>query len=221
MSEGSILDETIHDPIMLEDITVRDYLRENKTITDTDDKNIIFMQGNLLVGVNRKTIKQIIMDNDASSIKYPCHNVGVALFITPDLVENIPFFSNRLIGLYGMTFLSHIKYVIEHPEVTAVKLVEDPNIVPAVATASLNMLSRFANAVGAAHCQAGTDERIYSLVNISPGTGETTSIEPGETSSVKRKSRHAMRHTKKQRKINRRKTKKPKKINRGKTKKQY
>jgi hypothetical protein len=175
VSEGSILDETIHDPIMLEDITVRDYLRENETITDTDDKNIIFMQGNLLVGVNRKTLKQIIMDNDASSIKYPCHNVGVALFITPDLVENIPFFSNRLIGLYGMTFLSHIKYVIEHPEITAVKLVEDPNIVPAVATASLNMFSPLSEAVSAAHCQEGTNENIYALEDISSGTQSSSS----------------------------------------------
>jgi hypothetical protein len=227
--DNAIIERTIYDPIMLEEVSVRDYLNETANEPD-DDKHVVFAYQDennpnnvTVIGVTRKDLKTILYDNDGSAVRYACANVGHSLLITPDMVNiNAPLFSNRSIGFHGgLTLLADIKYVIEHPEITMVKLVETHPGSPAVATASLNMLSRFANAVGAAHCQAGTDERIYSLVNISPGTGETTSIEPGETSGGKRKSRHAMRHTKKQRKINKRKTKKPKKRNRGKTKKQY
>jgi hypothetical protein len=48
--------------------------------------------------------------------------------------------------------------------------VEDSNTVPAVATASLNMFSPLSDAVGAAHCQEGTNEYIYVLEDISSGT---------------------------------------------------
>ena len=193
VSEGSILDKTIHDPIMLEDITVRDYLRENENLPDpddTDEKNIIFMQDNLLVGINRSTLKKIILDNGASSVKYPCHGVGTAIYITPDMISNVPFFSNKLIGLFGMTFLSHIKYVIEHPEITAVKLVRSPTTVPAVATASLNVLSALGSVVGAAHCQEGTDENIYELEDISSGT-----VEPLAGRDTRKRKRHYTKKT--------------------------
>jgi surface protein len=205
--DNSILERTIYDPIMLEDVTVRDYLNENLNSPD-DDKHIIFVKqddnnpNNInVVGVTRNDLKRIIYNNDGSAVRYACLNVGESLHITPNMIKYFPLFANRFIGLHGgLTMLADLKYIITHPEITMVKLVENRRESPAVATASLNMLSTFANAVSAAHCQAGTGERIYNLVNISSVTNRT--------SGGKRKSHH----TKKQKKSNKRKTKKVKRI---------
>jgi surface protein len=203
--DNSILERTIYDPIMLQDFTVRDYLNENLNAPN-DEKHIVFVKqdennpNNVnVVGITRNDLKTIIHDNEGSAVRYACLNVGESLHITPLMIKYFPLFANRFIGLHGgLTMLADLKYVIMHPEITMVKLVENRRESPAVATASLNMLSTFANAVSAAHCQAGTGERIYNLVNISSVTGET--------SRGKRKSRH----TKKQKKSNKRKTKRAK-----------
>lgn len=204
----SILDRTLYDSIMLEDVTVKDYLNETKDDPD-DDKNIVLVLGNLIKGVTRNTLKTIIQNNEGSAIKYECKEVEKSIYITTDKLEDktTPYFSNNNVGSAGLTPVSQIKYILEHPEITAVKLVESGR---AKATVSYQMLTAQQDPTSAAHCQDGTAEIIYDMIDISAGTvGE--GIEGKGKKTRRRRKKKAMktrRRTSSQKKTRGRRTRK-------------
>lgn len=197
-NDPTILTKTIYDVIMLEDIPVPDYLEETKD-DPAPEKHIVFIMGNNVMGVTRERLQTIIDTDEGSAIKYKCRAEGHALLITTDLIfPEIPYFSNKKIGLSGMSPLSQIKYIIEHPEITAVNLVESDT---AIATSSYQMLTLHREAMSADHCQARSNETIYALVDVSPragavGTTEGASAKGGRRKTKKRRATKTKKHRK-------------------------
>ena len=205
IGDPSILSESAFDVINVDNYIVRDHLQETAS-ENPNDRPIIFKQGNSVTTVTRTSLNQMIQSNENSIIKYECkqeytfHNITANELVTPI----IPYFSNRSIGLSGLTPLSQIKYIMTHPEIVIVYLVEVRNV---PATVSYGVITRRTNVVSATHCQAGTNETIYDMIDITSSIGElSTPVSTQKIDISKGRKKH-----KKTKKSNVRKTMKKRK----------
>jgi hypothetical protein len=162
-----ILGKESNDPI-LGDTPVREILLESNQSSDME-KPIFFVLNNSIVNFTRQTLNYLLRTNQSSIIQYICFNTTAAFFVTPNMVEtNTPYFTNSHIMLYGYTPLSFIKYIIENPSITVVKLVPTGNQL--IATASYGAISTDGlerNIVSKNHCQAGSGAEVYDMLDIS------------------------------------------------------
>lgn len=172
--DTSILTGSVFDFIGLENYSISEYLEKTKG-ENPDDTPIIFKQGDNFTALTRSVINRIMQSSANSLIKYECkqeYTIDVLINTNErvELVEPlIPYFSNRHIGLYGLTPLSQIKYVMEHPEIMFVSLVEPYNI---LATASYGVITRRTDLTSASHCQRGSNETVYNMIDITSSVNE-------------------------------------------------
>jgi surface protein len=222
----SILGIEAFDVIEGTNMPVREQLEASRDAS-LDDKPIFILQDRRVTVISRSMITQIFQVNEGSATRYICRVVG-SMNINNINVET-PYLSLRNFGpIEGIAPISQIKYILEHPEITAVQLVQNGR---ADATASLQTIrlneflqidpddpERRVNYVAAAHCQAGMPEIIYELVDISSSVSATSRGRKRKVGTKKNKKRTRRNGRKKssQKKINRKnnKTKKRKSTSR-------
>jgi hypothetical protein len=162
---------TVYDPIMMDDVNVYDYLKE-----DTDNIVIVYLTNLHLVSKTRL----MNLCSDSSSVKYNCLTVDRINFD-----RTIPYLSGRSFGcLCGLIEVSKIKTIIETPEIRVVQILDfipEQNTLSTVSQTALlvnlkqnagqlsneeRAIVNASNWVSVSHCQAGQEEKIRDIQKL-------------------------------------------------------
>jgi surface protein len=196
-------DATAFDNIItLEDINVKTYLEANI-------RNIAFKVGNKYFICTKDDIKNNCINSD-SNIIFECKKVDTSIVPRAEnVIRDMPYINPRCFGvLVGLFRLSDIKTVLNDPTIrcievgyypkdeTGVRALNPRPFKKLVTVASLSMLGRNPNALGALHCQAGQEMYVYSLRKIAvPPAAEMGGSK--QTRQSKRKHSKKQKQTKK------------------------
>jgi hypothetical protein len=197
------LSESVYDAVSMENIVVRDYLKENTN-------NIVFKYNNNIYFSNKNDIKTLVLDG--SSIKFGCENIGTSIIPQIDNLFDIPCFNMNSIGIIsGLVYLKNIKTILESNDSSErVFEISTEPIIHYASTASLQMLSDDPDAVGASHCQEGQEANVFEIkkIVVDESIGGKRKRKTKKRKTKKSKSKKAKSNSKK---IKKSKTKKIKK----------
>lgn len=194
----SILDKEAFDLIEGTNLSVREEIEKTRDASP-DDKPIFLLYNNNVTITTREMILTLLRTNEGSVTRYECNVEEDRWRGPPPLskLENpaLPYFSMRMLGpIEGIVPLSQIKYLLDNPDITAVKFVKTSKIAKSSASLQIIRLNEFnGTTLGSAHCQKGMPEDIYTLVDISSGTVEAS------TASGRRTKKHRSKRTKRRR----------------------
>jgi hypothetical protein len=227
----SILGIETFDAIEGTNMTVREQLESSRDASP-EDKPVFLLHDGRVTVISRSMIRQIFQSNEGSATRYICRVVNIGYNIT-NTYRDKPYLSLRMFGpIEGIALISQIKYILEHPEIIAIQLIENgiANSTVSLQVLRMNEFPVFGevdpgiigliNLHGAAHCQSGMPERIYDLVDISssvvvPATG-------GNSSRVRNKKitrRNGLKKSSQKKRNRKNKSKKMRKSTSRKTKK--
>jgi hypothetical protein len=134
-----------------------------KHLLHTPDNIVFYYKGSPSFYITR----QQMLSNVPSTLRFGCHNISTISHV-PNIqnLENTAYISLRPIGfpmgegIIPLFLLNNALYP-ETPKSFCLEIIETNKIFPSVT--SIQMLSPQPNAVSAAHCQEGQEQRVYSL----------------------------------------------------------
>ena len=202
--------ETAEDFINMEDVKIDDFLAE-------DPKNKIIKVHNSFYAINGNDITEHFLKQNKKNdyVYYPCKQTwSNRLFISKDDVYiDKPIFSASYLSgvLSDFVLLNEVKAMIKSENQYFEIIPSEFEHIPA--TASAQMLTAHANAVGANHCQEGKSSKILKMkmINIVEDAEEAAVVkslskalsEEAEESKAEGEGKRKRRHT-----VNKRNTKK-------------
>lgn len=170
----------------------------------TEPSTVVFYFNNKPFFATNDTLQYLLTTRDqvATNIKFECKQTNTMR--RENIVADVPYFSMRSLGMFGVVPLSQINEVLHNDRVKMVEMV--PTDKQLASTISLQMLGLNPNMVGASHCQEGQGETVYELKQIN------ASIEGGKRNKrrTKKRKRRTQKRTRmsKSRKVKKTKSKK-------------
>lgn len=143
---------------MGDEVNVKQYLNE-------DEKNIVFYFNGKIYTSNKDNLKYLTTDPESKghNVKFECKTIGS--MDRSNIIMDVPYFTLKIIGLYGLASLSKITTIINSNDIRCIEITSQP-IRQLVSTASFQATGNDPNYVGASHCQEGQGESVYDLLKI-------------------------------------------------------